>query len=100
MIKKIEVQEINEIIDIEKESFNEAWTIEVYQSLYKSYKTDVYVWYEKEQVIAYAVFLDMVDVNELVRIAVKKEFRGKNYGSDFLRKILNNFDKNIFLEVS
>ena len=28
-----------------------------------------------------------------------KEFRGKNYGSDFLRKILNNFDKNIFLEV-
>lgn len=99
MIKKIEVQEINEIIDIEKESFNEAWTIEVYQSLYKNYKTDVYAWYEKEQVIAYAVFLDMVDVNELVRIAVKKEFRGKKYGSDFLRKILNNFDKNIFLEV-
>lgn len=99
MIKKIDEQEISKIIDIEKESFHEAWTLESYQALYRGYKTDIYAYYEKEKIIAYAVFLDMVDIVELVRIAVKNDFRGKKYGSIFLKELITYFDKDIFLEV-
>jgi len=99
MIIKIEQKKVHEIIEIEKDSFNDSWTLETYQNLYESYDTDIYAYYEDEIIIAYAVFLDMVDVYELVRIAVKKEFRAKKYGSNFLKNLINNFDKNVFLEV-
>ena len=99
MIIKIEQKKVHEIIEIEKDSFNDSWTLETYQNLYESYDTDIYAYYEDEIIIAYAVFLDMVDVYELVRIAVKKEFRAKKYGSNFLKNLINDFDKNVFLEV-
>lgn len=99
MIIKIEQKKVHEIIEIEKDSFNDSWTLETYLNLYESYDTDIYAYYEDEIIIAYAVFLDMVDVYELVRIAVKKEFRAKKYGSNFLKSLINNFDKNVFLEV-
>ena len=99
MIIKIEQETLCEIIKIEQESFNEPWTLETYQNLYKDYKTDIYAYCEENTIIAYAVFLDMVDVYEMIKIAVKKEFRGKKYGSIFLKSLINNFDKSIFLEV-
>lgn len=99
MIIKIEQDKINEIIEIEREAFNDSWSLETYNELYKNYNTNIYVYYDELEIIAYAVFLDMVDVYELVKIAVKKEFRGKKYGSKFLADVINKFDKNIFLEV-
>lgn len=99
MIVKIEQDKINEIIEIEKEAFSEPWTQDTYRELDRNYNTHMYIYYEEKEVIAYAVFLDMVDVFELVKIAVKKEFRGKRYGAKFLTDIIDKFDKNIFLEV-
>ena len=99
MIVKIEQDKINEIIEIEKEAFSEPWTLDTYRELDRNYNTHMYIYYEEKEVIAYAVFLDMVDVYELVKIAVKKEFRGKRYGAKFLTDIIDKFDKNIFLEV-
>ena len=99
MIVKIEQDKINEIIEIEKEAFSEPWTQDTYRELDRNYNTHMYIYYEEKEVIAYAVFLDMVDVYELVKIAVKKEFRGKRYGAKFLTDIIDKFDKNIFLEV-
>ena len=99
MIVKIEQDKINEIIEIEKEAFSEPWTLDTYRELDRNYNTHMYIYYEEKEVIAYAVFLDMVDVFELVKIAVKKEFRGKRYGAKFLTDIIDKFDKNIFLEV-
>ena len=99
MILKIEQDKINEIIEIEKEAFSEPWTQDTYRELDRNYNTHMYIYYKEKEVIAYAVFLDMVDVFELVKIAVKKEFRGKRYGAKFLTDIIDKFDKNIFLEV-
>lgn len=99
MIKKISVNEINKFIDIEKESFNEFWTLETYENLCKNYETEIFICLIEEKCIAYAVFLDMVDVYELVKIAVKPEFRGQKYGKNILNNALEVLDKSIFLEV-
>lgn len=99
MIKKITFEDIELIIEIEREAFSEPWSLASYQELYKDYNSQIYVVYEEDMVVAYAVYLDMVDVFELVRIAVKKDFRGKKIGNSLLKKSIDELDKNIFLEV-
>lgn len=99
MIFEIKNNEIEKIIEIEKTSFSNPWDINVYEKLLKDYETKVFILSFEKKIVAYAVFLDMVDVYELVKIAVKKEFRNRNIGSDFLLDITKRLKKNIFLEV-
>lgn len=99
MIKKIDSNEIEKFIKLEEEAFSEFWSLETYQNLCKNYQTQMFVYIKEEKCIAYAVFLDMADVYELVKIAVKKEFRGQKNGIYFLKEIVMKLDKNIFLEV-
>lgn len=99
MILKIDLSQLDKIIDIEKESFNKPWTKSSYEELCNSYNSEIYVYKNENEIVAYAVILDMVDVYELVRIAVKKEYRGQKYGKTLLKEIINFKEKNIYLEV-
>ena len=99
MIKRIFTNDLEKIMDIEKEAFKDFWEITAYEKLFEDYKYEAFIYTEGDNVIAYAIFLDMVDVYELIKIAVKKEFRGKKLGYKFLSEIVTLLSKSIFLEV-
>jgi ribosomal-protein-alanine N-acetyltransferase len=99
MTIEIKANEIEKIIEIEKNSFSNPWDINSYEKLLKDYESKIFVYLYENEIMAYAVFLDMVDVYELVKIAVKKEFRSKSIGSKFLEETIKELDKGIFLEV-
>ena len=99
MTIEIKANEIEKIIEIEKNSFSNPWEINSYERLLKDYGSKIFVYLYENEIVAYAVFLDMVDVYELVKIAVKKEFRSESIGSKFLEETIKELDKGIFLEV-
>jgi len=99
MIEKIGSNDLGKIIEIEKEAFNDYWEISVYEKLFVDYEYKAFIYREDEKVVAYAIFLDMVDVYELIKIAVKKEHRNQGIGYKFLSDSLNLLDKTVFLEV-
>lgn len=99
MIRELNIDEMEKIIEIERESFNNPWDLESYEKMTKDFKTHVFAWFEEEEVIAYGVLLDMIDVYELVKIAVKKTSREKGFGNKLLAGIIEKLSKNIFLEV-
>jgi len=99
MTIEIKANEIEKFIEIEKTSFNNPWDIVAYEKLLKDYESRMFVYFHEDKIVAYAVFLDMVDVYELVKIAVKKEFRNKKIGSKLLEEVVSLLNKSIFLEV-
>lgn len=99
MTIEIKASEIGKIIEIEKTSFSNPWDIAAYEKLLKDYESKIFAYFCEEKIVAYAVFLDMVDVYELVKIAVKEEFRNKKIGSKILKDSIQVLDKSTFLEV-
>lgn len=99
MIIEIEYTEIEKIIEIEKKSFSSPWNLENYQNLLKNYQSKIFVYILDSDIVAYSVFLDMVDIYELVKIAVKQEYRSQNIATKFLGEIVDRLEKGIFLEV-
>lgn len=99
MIKTIKVSELSSIIEIEKNSFNDYWSIESYETLLKDYDYKIFIYEEDKRIKAFAIFLDMVDVYELIKIAVDASYRKQGIAYSFLTEIQNSLEKNIFLEV-
>ena len=99
MIEKIDSNNLEKIIDIEKEAFSDFWEISAYKKLFDDYEYEAFIYKTNEITVAYAIFLDMVDVYELIKIAVKKEYRNHGIGYKLLSDSLDLLDKTVFLEV-
>lgn len=52
-----------------------------------------------EEVKGYLILHDSYDLYEIMKIAVKKEFRNKKIGEQLINFYLNNWEQNLFLEV-
>lgn len=90
---------LEEIEKIEKESFPSPWNKEVYRGLVDRDNSSLFLWYEEENIIAFALLLDMVDAYELIKIAVTVEKRHMKIGSKLVEEIKDKLDKEIYLEV-
>lgn len=99
MIKIINISQLDSIIEIEKNSFNDYWSLESYETLLKDYEYKIFIYEEDETIKAFAIFLDMVDVYELIKIAVDIKYRKNGIAYSFLTEIHSLLDKHIFLEV-
>jgi len=99
MIEKIDSNNLEKIMEIEKEAFSDFWEMSAYEKLFVDYEYEAYIYTMNEKTVAYAIFLDMVDVYELIKIAVKKEYRNQKIGYNFLSEAVNSLEKTVFLEV-
>lgn len=98
-IEKFDKKILEDIENIEKESFNEPWLKEVYMKLIEKDNVFVYGAKADNRLVGFILIMDMIDVLEVIRIAIKKEYRRQGMGEDILREFISDSDKDIFLEV-
>lgn len=99
MLEKIDKKKLKELEEIEKESFNNFWSIAIYEKFLENTNVFIYGLQKDGALVAFIMLMDMVDVLEITRIAVKKEYRKKGFGEELLKKIILESSKDIFLEV-
>lgn len=88
--------------EIQKKCFENPYKIDEINTYYIFYITiskDIIENYEAN-VVGYIIYLDSLDVYEIVEIGILKEYRNKGYGYYLLSNTVNKFSKNIFLEVN
>ena len=97
-INKHDEEILKKINLLEQEIFIESYyTFETLKDMVnkKEYKVLVF----DEDVKGYLILHDSYDLYEIMKIAVKKEFRNKRIGEQLINFYLNNWKQNLFLEV-
>ncbi|MHA4989489.1 GNAT family N-acetyltransferase [Cetobacterium somerae] len=97
-INKHDEEILKKINLLEQEIFIESYyTFETLKNMVnkKEYKILVF----DEDVKGYLILHDSYDLYEIMKIAVKKEFRNKKIGEQLINFYLNNWEQNLFLEV-
>ena len=97
-IDKCDEDILKKINLLEQEIFLESYyTFETLKDMVnkKEYKVLVF----DEDVKGYLILHDSYDLYEIMKIAVKKEFRNKRIGEQLINFYLNNWKQNLFLEV-
>ena len=97
-INKYDEEILKKINLLEQEIFIESYyTFETLKDMVnkKEYKILVF----DEDVKGYLILHDSYDLYEIMKIAVKKEFRNKKIGEQLINFYLNNWEQNLFLEV-
>lgn len=99
VLDKLDFNIFEEIEKIEKGSFSNPWNIDIYKAMYEKEGNLVFVNMYDGEVRAYALVSDMYDVYELLKIAVRKDFRKQGLGGKLLEEVIETCQKDIFLEV-
>lgn len=93
---------IDEIISLEKEIFEEPYSEEVIRKI-KTYEMYDFFICLDEKVLGYAIISSILDESDLLRIAVKKEYRKQDIANRLLQKLIEKCKvqeiKKIHLEV-
>lgn len=103
IIEPAKIDDIEQIVAIEKESFTDPWTKENFEKELQLKFSHFFVCKEKENVLGYIVFWSIGEEGNIMNIAVKKEYRGIGIGKMLLNYIIEfsreRNIKQIFLEV-
>lgn len=99
ILEKLDLNIFENIEKIEKDSFSSPWNMDIYKAMYEKEGNLIFVSICNGELAAYALVSDMYDVYELLKIAVRKDFRKQGFGGRLLEEIVNSCQKDIFLEV-
>jgi len=89
MIRKATLKDLNEIINIENESFNihDRFSKEVIK--YHIKKSHTYVYEYNKSIIAYLIYIPYKKSIRIYSIAVKKNYRNKKIATKLINHIIN-----------
>lgn len=94
---------IEEIIEIENEAFHDPWSRETFIKIFQENNYHILHIKDNDNFVGYIIVLEMIEVLEIVRFAVKKDFRKKGYGKLLIEMAINKAKeleyKKILLEV-
>jgi [ribosomal protein S18]-alanine N-acetyltransferase len=83
--------------NLEKEIFGDSsWTEKNLDEHLSNHNTILYTFNEK--IVAYLLYLDGIESNELLRIGVLPDFRRKGFAIKLIQSLIN-LNKSIYLEV-
>lgn len=101
MIKKIvDESELKKIFLLEEKIFKtSAYSWKTLKEMLEKHEYIIYASYREEQVLAYCILHDAIDVMEIMKIATSEEERQNGFGKKLLLKIISEWEKNILLEV-
>nr|WP_314465628.1 ribosomal protein S18-alanine N-acetyltransferase [uncultured Clostridium sp.] len=102
MVHEMTPEDISGVLEIEKLCFSDPWSCEMIENgLKSSLETWLVLW--KEGAAGYCVFRIVADECELLRIAVRPEYRGRGLSKKLMDQMVfysrQNDVKSIFLEV-
>jgi [ribosomal protein S18]-alanine N-acetyltransferase len=105
MIKRISELDLQNIIEIERESFDNPWTIEqIHHDILEKKVSNNWGYYKNTHLIGYIFGWIVQDEYHLTNIAIKTEFKRQGIASSLLNFLLELLRKrqikHIFLEVS
>ena len=94
MIKKLSFKNIEEIVKIEQNTFDNPWTKNQFiESCKQTNKYLNYVYYDSTKVIGYLISEIILDEVHLYKIVVSKENQKNKVGSELLRFMLEECKK-------
>lgn len=104
MLRKMELDDLDQVLNIENFVFNDAWTREHYHyEILENPYSIMYVYEENNHVLGYIGFWITFELCQLVTIAVSPSFQGRGIASLMIRMMeqeaLKNACDTISLEV-
>ncbi len=97
------LEDLDQILAIEEDSFATPWHEETFRSLCTREGVDLIVALSDDQIVGYAVLWSTVDEGELANIAVKATHRGRGVGGELMGRVveaaMGRGVRRLFLEV-
>ena len=81
---------LERIMEIEQESFLSPWNEESYREMLNDERYTFFFENIDGEIAAFAVSLDMYDIDEIIKIAVDKKYRRRGLASLLMDKIIEN----------
>lgn len=99
-IRELNIEDVERISEIEKESFLANWEKRLYEEIVKTKTYFGYGIYVNKILEGYIFILDTFDAEEIVKIAISKKMRRKGLASKLLLFMIENQKREqFFLEV-
>lgn len=95
------MKNFNEIWAIYKEAFplDECRDLEKQKEILNNSLYKLNPIYDKNKLVGFIALWDIDSFIFIEHFAIKKEFRGKGYGKKIIKEVINNYNKDIILEV-
>ena len=110
-IRFFEIKDLNEVMDIERQSFKNPWSPNMFEALHQITPKGFYVAVIDEAIVGYAIFLTEQSwrhwsrkrTAHLLNLAVHPHFQNKGIGKHLVNKIISHIKRTeieeIYLEV-
>lgn len=90
MIELLKIEDLDQVLSIEESSFTKPWSRQYFiNEINNNEISELYVYKEDDQVVAYGELWFMFENCDLTKLAVKESERRRGYGSRMLRYLIN-----------
>lgn len=97
------IEDIEKLLDIEKESFLDPWNYKAFENQIKEEKTGIITSKVKDKIVSYVCYYFIIDTVHIVKVAVAEEYRKKGIGSSIIQSLIKKLSlsgaKEFVLEV-
>ena len=104
VIIDFKVKDIDQILEIEKESFSNHWSKQMFLSECENKFSHFKICISDNLIIGFIIYRIVLEEAEILNIVIGHKFRGKSFGKQLLNYAVNDIKehkvKNIFLEVN
>ena len=92
-IRKMRVEDIDQVAVIEKEAFSIPWTKEGLRSFFDRDDTQYLVAEKEGEILGYCGYLAVIDEADILNVAVKSEYRGQHIGTELVKRLIEEGQK-------
>lgn len=103
-IREMSLDDLDDIIEIEKLSFVSPWTKRLFEETLISPISSSFIMKKNWATLGYIILYSVADEAHILNIAVHPQYRGKGYASSLIKHVLDYFEEKkdvheFFLEV-
>jgi len=103
-IREMSLDDLDNIIEIEKLSFVSPWTKRLFEETLISPISSSFIMKKDRETLGYIILYSVADEAHILNIAIHPQYRGKGYASSLIKHVLDYFEEKrdvheFFLEV-